>query len=177
MLFAEDVRAEERRSFGIVKKAEYRGVNVPDILGSLESLDHSASPFGVSANPGAEIPERVFHSLVGGAFFAGGFDLLPSLVGEVEHQSVERLDDCVAFSDQLEVSLFQGDKRSEREFAVAAEDADGYLAENGREKTDAATAERDRADVAFQREICHFVRLDEIAVAQGAIVGIGVRRD
>src|SRR5262245_6594655 len=177
MRLAEDVRAEKRSAFGVVKVTERRGVNIIDILTGIHRLGNAARRFSVAAHPAAKIAERVFHSLVGGALLARGFDRLPGLVSEVKHQTVERLDYSVFSGEQPEVSLFYVDKGSQREFAGAGEDADGNPAENGREKTDAATAERDRADVAFQREVCHFVCLGEIGVTQGAIVRIGVRRD
>src|SRR5262245_2470845 len=177
MPLAVDVGAEEGGALRVVEIAERRGVYVLDILARIHRLYKAARRFSVSAHPVAEIPERVFHSGIGRALLTRGFDRLQGVVSEVNHQTVERLDDSVLFSEQREVFLFYVDNRSEREFAVAGEDADGHLAKNGREKTDATTAERDDADVAFQREICHFVCLGEIAVAQGAIVRIDVRRN
>src|SRR5262249_9976954 len=174
---AEYVRAEKRSAFGIVKVTEHRGVNILDILAGIHRLGKAARRFSVTAHPVAKIAERVFQSRVGGALLARGFDRLPGLVSEIKHQTVERLDYSVFSGEQLEVSLFYVDKGSQREFAVTGEDADGHLAEDGREKTDATAAKRDRADVAFQREIRHLIGLGEIAVTKRAIVRIDVRRD
>src|SRR5262249_41561997 len=161
----------------IVEITERRGVYVLDVLARIHRLDKAARRFGVSAHSVAEIAERVLHSRVGAALLARGFDRLPAIVGEVEHHSIERLDDGIFLSEHLEVSFFYIKKRSQREFAVAREDADGLTTENGREKADPTAAKRDRADIAFQREICHLVGLGKIAVTQRAIVRIGVRCD
>jgi hypothetical protein len=101
-------------------------------------------------------------------------DFIGGAVGEVEVSGIEILVYFGAAGGEKEARGFGGEGGLQMEMALAGKYGNGLAAEHGRKEADFASLESEGAGVALENDVFGVEGFGETAVAQRAIVGVGV---